>query len=445
MKVFSVGDLEDQLNNEAQLRELINYPNPDYNITFYVRSPNLPIYKFPKEPVSVLNQDKNSSIKEKSSNFSIIGERIYPNFLHIDNSLINNVLTDRGELACFPGASFVNDDDERVELVQEESGCRICIFNENKTTDSFNEHELYHYSVSYLSLYVSAEPHSTSYESQGSQKDAKTKKRTLTTAVDINSLRDAIGIYEEIPKLVRAKLESFPDISDAEFNRLTYLRLTYEKFWTDYAFKDYLLLRVLESDDIRTDRFLKWNYEDVDKKIRSRIRNINSNVATELLRLFANEELDTSKKILEGAKRQEIDNLIKDEKLGDDGKTLGKKCAQIAAKLVRPSFEERSDGHFKRSMHKIYPLKLWILHHVALFFWANIDPNDYEPHPVNKSVGSFITSINKKTAKESSELSKEFLRGCPELNYFPNLFFTNEEAKYAAVLIRPQWAYAKNK
>jgi hypothetical protein len=453
--LFAVGDFEDQLHNEAQLDELINFSNSDYKITFCIRSPNLPIYKFPKESLSESSEKENVNIEEDSPKYSASGERIYPEFLHVEGSIIINGLGgDATDGLYFSRAYYIKDEtgeDGGVEVEREEAGCRICIFNEHKTTDTFNEYELCHCLVNDLNLYVGAELCGAANRTQVISDDSKTKKGAkLVEVTDIAGLRNALGIYEEIPKSVRMKLEAFPELDEKDFHFLAYLRFVYEKYWTDYAFKEYLSLRILESDDIRADRFLKWNYKEVDKKIRSRIRYIDSNVATELLRLFVNEELSKNEKLPEGVKRKKIKELAQKEKIFEDGKTPGERCAQIAEKLVRPAFEERSDGHFKRSKHKFYPIKLWILHHLALFLWEDVDPNDHESHHFNTDVKSLVLLINNKRSdqisnqKAMSSLEK-FLKVCPDLKYFPNISFTVDEAKYVATLIRPRWAYAKNR
>ncbi|GBL03161.1 hypothetical protein KUL10_04420 [Glaciecola sp. KUL10] len=445
-----MGDFEEQIDNEAQMHELNNFPNTDYKITFCVRSPNFPIYKFPNESLSESNNKNNVDIVEDSPRYSANSERIYPDFLHVELSMIERFggVTDT---QYFTGAYYIKTEDEVVEVESEESGCRIRMFDKNKTSDTFNEYGQTLFAICDWNLYVGAEPIGNNNSTQVLSDNSKTKINVrLDEITNISDLRNTLGIYEEIPKSVRKKLEIYPDIRHGNFNLLEYLILMHKEYWTNYGFKDYLELRILDSYDIKADRFLKWDYKDVDKKIRRKIRHIDRNATTELLRLFINDALGSKEQLPKGVSRAHIMEVAQKKKIFEDGKTLGERCAKVAAKLIRPTFEERSDGHFKRSKHKFYPLKLWIVCNLAVFFWGKVDPDDHKSHPLNNHVKSLVLLINNirpdQVLDNGTMLRFEaFLGVCPELKYFPNISFTEEEAKYVPTFIRPLWGYAKNR
>ncbi len=450
MKIFKLTELlavgeYGYLNDiEAHMNELLNFPNPDYKLVFCIRSPKLPIYKFSRESSERKQKDK--------SLYPETGEIISPDFLQIDQS---NIRTDGSiELSYFIGAYDVKTptdetSESEVELLVDSP--RIYLFNECKTTNTFNEQEIGHLAISFLSLYVGAVPSDEGEVKQGDDDSVTTEGKTKADSIaSIKDLRHALGIYEEFPKALRVKLEAFPEINDEHFHYLASLRDVYNKYWTNYAFKDYLLLRTLEPEDIKADHFLRWNYSDVDKKIRSRIRFFDGIAATEILRQFVNSALKKGSRLDEGTKREEILKMAEIEGISADGKTPGEKCAKIAAKLIQPSFEKRSDGRFKRSLHKLYPVKLWFLHQIALFFWGNIASSDHKSHPLNKNIKALVLALNQmrlqdEMSEDQRSILNQFLHFCPELKHLPKINFTDDEAKYAATMIKPNWGYSKNR
>lgn len=440
-----MGDHEYLNDIEPHMNELLNFPNPDYKLVFCIRSPKLPIYKFLR--------DSSKGEQENESLLSEIGEIIYPDFLQLEQSKIRT--SGSIDTSDFIGAyntitSADETEEPEVELLAD--GCRICLFNEFKTTNTFNEQEVGHLAISFLSLYIGAVPAVIDKQIQGKADSVKTTGKNKTEEItSISELRHALGIYEELPQALRVRLETFPELNDEHFHYLASLRDVYDKYWTNYEFKDYLKLRTLEPDDIKADHFLRWNYSDVDKKIRSRIQFVDGIAATEILRQIVNRELNKGRRLDEGVKRADILNLAEIEGVSGDGKTPLEKCVKTAAKLIQPAFEKRSDLRLKRSLHKLYPVKLWILHHIALFFWGKIDPDDdTSPHPLNKNIKAFVLSLNKLWSKSELEegqrsILNQFLHYCPELKHLPNINFTNYEAKYAATLVKPSWGYAKNR
>lgn len=458
MKIFSLSGLYEHFNFElysiedTQIDELVKQPNSKCKLTFWVRCPDLAVYKFDQNDVLELSNDGLLCVKDNTEDYEVTGKRLDVDYLCIDDNLIERIL--RGHVRptqlWFSGAAVKNvceaghPETDKVELdrctseaesfdvTPVESDCCIFLFDPNKTTNRFNDYEVIYLTVAFSNLLVSAE------EVSSNEKLKPIDNQIL--------MRHVLGIFEEIPNTVRKRLESFPAMNDEDFNRLRYLRAVYEEFWSDYPFKDYLRLRVLEEDDIKADRFLKRNYSSVDKKIRKEIRRRSELVETELMRLFVNECLSDSDKLSKNVKAADVSHVADELHVHLDGKSLGKRCAKGATKLVTPSFEERPGGRFKRSHHKIYPVKLWVLHQVAHFFWGNVDVEAHKSHPSNSVVSSFLKSINtEKLSKHNSALMNEFLRQCPELICFPHLHFNKEQADSGAKLIRPQWAYAKNK
>lgn len=143
---------------------------------------------------------------------------------------------------------------------------------------------------------------------------------------------------------------------------------------------------------------------------------------------------------------------------GDERK-VGNKLLKFAVRVVEPDCLKKGKSNISGDIYNGVPIRLWILHCVAEYYWRGLDRENISAHAegthIEKVLELFGSSgfyshstpldkgINITTFEDARLDYQEIMVAYSELQYFPKVSF-GSDCSFAASIIRPSWAKTKS-
>jgi hypothetical protein len=243
----------------------------------------------------------------------------------------------------------------------------------------------------------------------------------MTLFVDLQSsdykseLIDLFPDLAEYPQFIQNKISKIPEQYTNMPERLKCLIDAYEMYWVKVKLNNNAKENIIDDD---VEKFIKASFERQSKSY--------------------NDIRHSGNKIV-----------------------AGDKLVAFAAKTIEPEFIKRSPNRIEKSISDGVPTKFWILLCAAQYFWKNVEREDVNSHPEGKHIEKVFTCfgneypfnqgkmdtkewVNTTPYQDAIEDFQEFISQFPEIKHFRDVSFASDY-KYAASIIRPFWAKAKNK
>jgi len=242
----------------------------------------------------------------------------------------------------------------------------------------------------------------------------------LTLCVDVKSsnyVDELIELFPDLvkyPKFIQNKLSKIPEQFSNMPERLKCLIDAYEMYWVKVKPNNNAKENIIDDD---VEKFIKASFASASEPYN---------------------------------KNRDSDNKL----------VPGKKLVAFAAKTIEPEFIKSSSNRIEKSISDGVPTKFWILLCAAQYFWKNVDRGDIDSHPEGKHIEKVLTCFGKEHSfkharmdagkwvnttpyQDALEDFRQFISQFPEIKHFSEVSFKSDY-KYAASIIRPFWAKAKN-
>lgn len=142
---------------------------------------------------------------------------------------------------------------------------------------------------------------------------------------------------------------------------------------------------------------------------------------------------------------------------------FGEKLSGYAARIITPDFFIYGKKIEKLPISDGVPRTFWVLWRLSEYFWSEVDHKKFHTHPENKHIENVMRLINNKinflgkNKNDNNEINinlteiqnakddyKKIIKKYPQIPFFWDVNFRSDYES-AATLIRPYWAYSKNK